>query len=196
VLRRNSFSYLGKGEAMSGTEEFDAKLGAVNLDEIIILLVNSDDGPHWTYEQARGVELWYRRFHRVLYLSDYRAVVPTKRVDEFWHYHILDTRKYHEDCYNMHGRFVHHFPYLGMKGEDDVKRLGLEYNRTRLLFLEAFGEDPGLVEKLFSGTDKEVAALCGDCGSDDIEFSRLTVSEINCKIANMSDRNVASLEVR
>ena len=37
--------------------------------------------------------------------------------------HILDTRKYAADCEAAFGHFVHHFPYLGLRGEEDTKAL-------------------------------------------------------------------------
>ena len=33
--------------------------------------------------------------------------------------HILDTRAYSRDCEFLFGRFLHHFPYFGMRGDAD-----------------------------------------------------------------------------
>jgi hypothetical protein len=61
-------------------------------------------------------------------------------VDTFWHYHILDTLKYAEDCQAVFGYFLHHFPYMGLRGEDDLvahERVG---ERMRTLYEDTFGE--------------------------------------------------------
>jgi hypothetical protein len=61
-------------------------------------------------------------------------------VDTFWHYHILDTLKYAEDCQAVFGYFLHHFPYLGLRGEEDLlahERVG---ERMRVLYEDTFGE--------------------------------------------------------
>lgn len=36
--------------------------------------------------------------------------VPNKQIDEMWHEHILDTRKYSDDCQTVFGYYLHHTP--------------------------------------------------------------------------------------
>jgi hypothetical protein len=62
-------------------------------------------------------------------------------VDNFWHYHILDTKKYAVDCHNVFGYFLHHFPYVGMRGEEDEQALHRMGDRMRTLYEETFGQD-------------------------------------------------------
>ncbi|HEU4561412.1 MAG TPA: hypothetical protein VFS20_26400 [Longimicrobium sp.] len=57
-----------------------------------------------------------------------------------WHYHILDTRAYHRDCQTLFGEYFHHFPYFGMRGEEDEQNLERAFKMTGVLYEEAFGE--------------------------------------------------------
>ena len=45
-----------------------------------------------------------------------KRIVPTLTIDEFWHAHILDTRAYMADCKALFGKYMHHYPYSGLKG--------------------------------------------------------------------------------
>ncbi len=69
-----------------------------------------------------------------------RSIVPTSMVDKFWHFHILDTKKYAEDCERVFGYFLHHFPYFGMRGEEDAKNLKRCFTETEEIFKKEFGE--------------------------------------------------------
>ncbi len=48
-------------------------------------------------------------------------IIPNKFIDEFWHTHILDTEKYTKDCQQIFGQYFHHYPYYGMRNEEDRK---------------------------------------------------------------------------
>ena len=92
--------------------EFSSKL---DLEPIKFSLTHREDGPNWSINKVEGLEVWYRRF---LYLSNIyneKIIVPSKDIDIFWHTHILDTQKYIFDCDNLFGRYIHHFPYFGMR---------------------------------------------------------------------------------
>ena len=45
-------------------------------------------------------------------------------VDEFWHQHILDTRKYRDDCENIFGHYMDHTPGLDPEAQKraDLRR--------------------------------------------------------------------------
>lgn len=73
--------------------------------------------------------------------------VPSKVIDEVWHAHILDTRRYAADCERVFGQFVHHYPYFGMGATADSKYgdsalLLRTYGRTLTRYVAAFGELP------------------------------------------------------
>lgn len=55
----------------------------------------------------------YRRFLYLVTLHPYSQIVPwTQDLDDYWHEHILDTRKYNEDCLKIRGKVIHHSPHL------------------------------------------------------------------------------------
>lgn len=61
----------------------------------------------WSREHADKVEAEYRAF---LAIGEKGGNRPTADVDEMWHTHILDTRKYAADCRRIFGGFLHHVP--------------------------------------------------------------------------------------
>src|SRR4051812_46443815 len=60
----------------------------------------------------------YRQFLTLHTGYPERIHVPSELIDLIWHYHILDTHKYAEDCQRIFGRFLHHDPYFGI-GSDE-----------------------------------------------------------------------------
>ena len=114
----------------------------LDLEPIKFSLTQREDGPNWSLNKAETLEVWYRRF---LYLSSIyndKVLVPSKDIDMFWHTHILDTQKYMLDCENLFGRYIHHFPYFGMRGEKDRNQLKKSFHETEELFLLHFSESP------------------------------------------------------
>ena len=68
----------------------------------------------WSSEKAQRVENSYRRFLYALAHKKENDLLspPSQEVDDFWHQHILDTRKYREDCYTVFGHYIDHTPRL------------------------------------------------------------------------------------
>lgn len=123
-------------------QSLKAKVDAIDLDPIAYKLVYPEDGQGWSPEKTyRLIEL-YRYFLVLNEIYPNISIVPTKEIDKVWHAHILDTAKYREDCERVFGRFVDHFPYFGMRGEEDAKNLQAAYQTSRSLFIEHFGIDP------------------------------------------------------
>src|ERR1700740_1497129 len=116
-------------------------ISELDLEPIKVKLMHKESGEGWSLEKANAVEFEYRRFLILMkkYPSEQHA--PLVDVDTFWHYHILDTMKYASDCDQVFGYFLHHFPYIGLRGEDDEaahQRVGL---RMKELYEATFGED-------------------------------------------------------
>jgi hypothetical protein len=65
-------------------------------------------------------------------------LVPTQKLDEYWHMHILDTKKYMEDCQLVFGKYLHHYPYFGIEGDGDYADKC--FTVTKELFIKHFGE--------------------------------------------------------
>ncbi|WP_373990961.1 hypothetical protein [Duganella sp. BuS-21] len=116
-------------------------IAALDLEPIKVKLMHEESGEGWTLERANAVEFEYRRFLILMKKFPNEPSAPLVDVDTFWHYHILDTMKYAADCDAAFGHFLHHFPYIGLRGEDDEAahlRLGM---RMKQLYEDTFGED-------------------------------------------------------
>lgn len=94
-------------------------------------------------EQWDAAELEYRRFLTLKCLYPAVALVPSKQVDALWHAHILDTRAYREDCHQVFGRFIDHYPYFGIYGQEDQQELKNAFAHTVALYEKHFGAYPG-----------------------------------------------------
>ena len=103
-------------------------VGSVYLEPIKFTLVSREEGPGWTVEKTKLIEMWYRRFLTLVKIYPNQTIVPTKDIDTFWHYHILDTRKYMDDCDKVFGSYFHHFPYFGSRGEEDKANFDNHFN--------------------------------------------------------------------
>jgi len=115
-------------------------INALDLEPIKVKLMHKESGEGWSLERANAIETEYRRFLFLMKQFPNEQTAPLVDVDTFWHYHILDTMKYAVDCDAVFGYFLHHFPYIGLRGEDDLEaheRLG---HRMQELYEETFGE--------------------------------------------------------
>jgi hypothetical protein len=130
----------------------------LDLDPIKVKLMHKESGEGWSLEKANAVEAEYRRFLILMKKFPTEQTAPLFDVDTFWHYHILDTMKYATDCEAVFGYFLHHFPYIGLRGEDDEaahQRIGA---RMKELYEETFGE-PYIREQAESQTAWSASAV-------------------------------------
>ncbi|MEA3195458.1 MAG: hypothetical protein QOD26_3791 [Betaproteobacteria bacterium] len=149
-------------------EQVLAAIDALDLDCIKLKLMDAEEGHGWSREYAGQMELAYRRFLALMTKFPEETMAPTKDIDKFWHGHILDTMKYAEDCERVFGYFLHHFPYFGMRGEQDAKNLESAADRLHALYEREFGESlrqgaafcGASAQKAFCGAAAE-AAFCG-----------------------------------
>ena len=59
------------------------------------------------------IEYEYRKFLYLICINPDKCIVPWHdEMDNLWHEHILDTRKYIKDCELIHGKIIHHNPNL------------------------------------------------------------------------------------
>lgn len=94
----------------------------------------------WTLERAEEAEKNYKRYLAVTKALDGFQLVPNGDVDRFWHEHILDTRRYVQDCTELFGGFLHHYPYFGMRGDADNEMWIETANQSEDLWGNLFGE--------------------------------------------------------
>ncbi|MBC5994015.1 glycine-rich domain-containing protein [Pontibacter cellulosilyticus] len=115
-------------------------LSKIDFEMLKLKLQDSEEGLGWSPEECDIAELDYKRFLALKYAYPDEEVVPNQTVDKFWHYHILDTKAYARDCEQVFGYFVHHFPYFGMRGEQDLRDLHIAFADTTALYMQHFGE--------------------------------------------------------
>lgn len=127
----------------------------VDLSMVKMKLMDKEEGEGWEEAYADEVIEEYRKF-LVLTKNNKEAIVPSTIVDKVWHHHILDTHAYAPDCERIFGHFLHHFPYFGMRGEQDYHDLQNAFARTLELYEKTFGEAP---QHLWKG-----AGRCPKCG--------------------------------
>ena len=125
----------------------------MDLSPIKVKLMSGRDRDAWTEAKVSVVESIYRQFLQLNLTYPRMSIVPTEDVDEFWHCHILDTMKYAEDCDRIFGHLLHHFPYFGMRSDQDAADLQNAFAATKKLFLAEFG----------TSLDVGSAANCEDC---------------------------------
>lgn len=166
---------------MNASQQEMSAIAELDLDPIKVKLMHEESGEGWTLEKATAVEVEYRRFLILMKLFPQEQTAPLFDVDTFWHYHILDTMKYAADCERVFGYFLHHFPYIGLRGEEDEQAHHRVGQRMRELYEATFGEPYGGamqgaafsgagVATAFSGAGTLKAAFSG-AGGQKVAFS-------------------------
>lgn len=100
-----------------------------------------------TADEWDRAQLEYQRFLSLKMLYPQAVLVPSKQVDAIWHAHILDTRAYRMDCERLFGRFIDHYPYFGIYGDDDYQALQDAFENTCTLYQRHFGKLPHDMEE-------------------------------------------------
>ncbi len=127
-------------------------------------------GKGWSLDRVNAVECEYRRFLYLMKKFPNEPTAPLVDVDVFWHYHILDTRKYAHDCQQVFGYFLHHFPYVGMGGEEDEAALQRMGERMGTIYELSFeetcpGRDAGRRIKPGTALTARVPQASAFCGA-------------------------------
>lgn len=123
-------------------DERIARVGGLDLEPITFKLMHPHPGQTaFTLVEADRMVLDYRRYLTLCVLHPDESLVPTGAIDEVWHTHILDTAKYAQDCQHVFGFLLHHFPYLGLRGEADEARWQAQFAHTGDLWRQAFGTE-------------------------------------------------------
>ena len=148
-------------------EQIVAAIEALDLEPIKVKLMDSEEGQGWSREYVERMEIAYKRFLTLFVKFPEQTIAPTKDIDKFWHGHILDTMKYAEDCQNVFGYFLHHFPYFGMRGEQDAANLAQAGRAMHHLYAQEFGE--GIPTRSEAAMNAGVA-FCGASQKTDAAF--------------------------
>lgn len=115
-------------------------LPELELEQIKTKLMHVESGEGWSVARTGAVEAEYRRFLYLMKKFPNEQAGPSVDVDTFWHYHILDTAKYAADCELVFGYFLHHYPYIGLRGEGDDEVHRRSGERMRELYEQTFAE--------------------------------------------------------
>lgn len=99
---------------------------------------------NWDMEKIDVVEKQYKLFLWATVALNL-SIPPNKAIDEFWHNHILDTALYLYHCETVFGKFIHHFPYFGVRSKQDANDLLNSFQKTLEVFekySQLFDADP------------------------------------------------------
>ena len=162
-----------------------SRVQKIDFGPICFKLANDKDGENWIDEDIERAQLLYTCYLALIlaYRDQPIVLAPPVLADRFWHQHILDTRKYMKDCDKLFGEYLHHFPYFGMRGEEDAQQLQISGNITRKLMLAHFGEIPQC-KLLFDEMDISAFSKCGESCS----------SCSRCRFVFHSDANLIAIE--
>lgn len=160
-----------------------ALLSTLDLEPLMVKAIDGEEGYGWGFEQVQAIAQEYKRYLTLCMLHPDEAIVPSTYVDDFWHLHILDTQKYAEDCNEYLGYFLHHFPYFGMRGEQDRKNLDAAWTRTLQLYESTFGEK---ASQIFWPRSKR----CPNCGRKSTNDSQMLMRP---RLADLPELRLLSL---
>ena len=120
----------------------------LDLSCVIFKLSHTPRITGWTKRDAKICAQQYKNYLFLLKKYPGKVIPPNKNIDDFWHEHILFTRKYHEDTLKIFGEYLHHQPgeptkekhiYLRSKNSPKYFEKTFDEVTQELYFLE-FGE--------------------------------------------------------
>ncbi len=161
-------------------QNFPESIKNLDLEPIMVKIMEKEEGLGWDLEYTSIIAEEYRKFLTLCLENKDADIVPCGDVDKFWHYHILDTLKYAEDCDAIFGCFLHHFPYFGMRGEQDLQNLKTAFGNTCAAYTKRFGEPTNLIKN----DAWQTIARCPNCGrrspanSDSYQMERPKLKKI------------------
>lgn len=113
--------------------DFLQKLNSLDFGPLAYKLMNPEDRPGLSLEQAADAIIKYKGFLFLTQSSQGKAVSPSRYIDYVWHTHILDTELYLAQSATLYGRCLHHFPFFGKRGGGDERELlaAAEYTKEQ-----------------------------------------------------------------
>lgn len=92
----------------------------------------------WTKNFTQRAITEYKKFMYLAATSEY-MVSPSGIVDAVWHQHLIFTQSYTEFC-KVLGKHIQHIP--STHNRDEAAKFAEAKNRTKLLYIASFGEQP------------------------------------------------------
>jgi uncharacterized protein (TIGR04222 family) len=118
----------------------------------------------WTLIQTQRAICEYKKFAFLAVVADHQ-VVPSDRVDQVWHAHVLLTQSYWEEfCPKVLGQKLHHHPARG--GKEERAEFHVLYAKTIASYRHFFGSPP---TDIWSSPDRRFGA--------ELKMQRINVSE-------------------
>ncbi len=149
----------------------DPKVAAIDLGMVKMKMSEPEEELNWSEAQIEDAEIEYKRYLTLCVRYPYPnySIVPNKIMDETWHYHIMDTRAYHKDCDKVFGHYFHHYPYFGLRGEEDEKNLKAAFLKTQEFYEKEFGEPMarGGASDCWHDCENRCWHACSSGGGDD-----------------------------
>lgn len=108
----------------------------------------------WSNEKINHSVKLYKEWLTLQVHYSNLSFAPSELVDEFWHVHILDTRKYMADCEIINGAFIHHYPYFGLTEQENEDVLESGFQLTKALYKHHFNRE-------YLGYEGQLLASCG-----------------------------------
>ncbi|EKD45039.1 MAG: hypothetical protein ACD_70C00107G0011 [uncultured bacterium] len=120
-------------------DEAKAYIDAIDFSMVVDKIVSTKG---WKKSDVLKIGELYKHFLYLnkKYTNSCLSLPPSEEVDEFWHNHILDTKKYHTDCDKIFGAYLHHYPYFGIDGKTTRNDLDNAFEKTQALHFQEFGD--------------------------------------------------------
>ncbi|HLP43910.1 MAG TPA: glycine-rich domain-containing protein-like [Candidatus Nanoarchaeia archaeon] len=160
----------------NGNPDFERRALLIQSLDLSKIINKVKEKQGWTDEQATDAECKYRQYLYMGLKYEGVSLVPSKDIDEVWHAHILDTKKYMVDCQAIFGRFIHHVPNYGVHstGENNVAQIfnalwQLEFGVLLFGVVGGYESEENQVNgvDVSSGNFKaECLSQCSDCRTD------------------------------
>lgn len=94
----------------------------------------------YTIAEAEASRIRYIQWLALIKHYPSFVITPDKCIDDFWHMHILDTKKYDSDIKNFFGYYLHHKPHFN-PSLDERELLASQYKDTRKIWKHHFEEE-------------------------------------------------------
>lgn len=93
----------------------------------------------WLKSEVNACSILYKNYLFLRYKYPDEDLPPSQDIDEFWHNHILDTKKYREDCEKIFGCYLDHNPNLDIDSTTSMADLNHPFATTQRLHAKEFG---------------------------------------------------------
>jgi len=152
VLAEHDFSE-DVNSSLEKLRDFDLKPVTMRLEE---------EG----HSEAEKLEEEFRKFAALTIINEDTTVVPSERLDIFWHKFIMDTRRYQRFCDEVLGSFLHH-EVSDPREVEEVEPDFESYEKTLEQYREYFGD----VEETVWTQKEAEAAMCGASNDQETEVA-------------------------